>query len=245
MRDSCHAVARVTHVGLGPAWLLAEGRGWTEVRSVGGPAAGAAMGVTIVLRLWAQDGQRDEILAMATREFEAPTSGSEGCRYARLFQTLGDPDQFLYVAEWDSREAFERGGRQLRTPALDALMLRFEGPHYCRELYSYENMARRPEIVACAIGEAPAAAADATRELAIQLGREASQAPGLVLYRVAEDVARAGRIVVLHGWDSLAALELARGDAGAPVQERLRALGVAVTVSVGRTRATFDRLALP
>ena len=199
------------------------------------------MSVTIVVRLWARDGRRDESVATATRELEAPTAGSEGCRYARLFQALGEPDQFLYFSEWDSREAFERGGRLLRTPALDALMLRFEGPYCCCEPFSYENMARRPEVVACAIGEAPSAAVVATRELAIRLGRGASRTPGLVLYRVAEDIERPGRIVLLHGWDSPAALERVRGQAGAAVQERVRELGVEVTVSVGRTRAAFDR----
>ena len=203
------------------------------------------MSVTIVLRLWVGDGRRDEIVAAATREFEAPTASTEGCRYARLFQTLDDPDQFLYVAEWDSREVFERVGRQLRTSTLDALLLRIEGPHYCRELYSYENMARRPEIVACAIGEAPAATADATRDFAIELGRTSGGSAGLVLYRVAENIAQPGHLVVLHGWDSLAALERARGDGGADVQARVRELGVKVTVSVGRTRATFDRPPLP
>lgn len=203
------------------------------------------MGVTIVLRLRAQDGHHQEIVATTVRDFEAACAGSPGCRHARFFQALGTPEEFFYVAEWDNRELFEHGGGPLRAPALDSAMVGLDGPFVCRELYSCENMARRAEVVAVAVSEAPPASAVAVRDLATELGRAAGQTSGLVLYRLAEDVDHPGRLVLLYGWESMAALELARGSASLALHGRLRELGARITVSVGRPRAAFDRPVIP
>jgi quinol monooxygenase YgiN len=216
--------------------VILDGRGCRDWRA----RVRSGMGVVIVVRLVARAGQGETIVTAATREFEAAAARVD-CRSARLFQALGDPSHLLYVAEWDSREAFEAHARHVRTAALDALAVESEGPYYCRELYSYEDMARRAEVVACAIGEAPPESAAAMRALASDLGRTASQVPGLIFYRLAEDVERPGRLVILHGWDSEASLARARGPAGRSVQQQLRALGARVTVSLSRARAAYDR----
>ena len=51
-------------------------------------------------------GRRDELVA-ALRRLEAVAAGEAGCRRYTFAATLADPDTFVLVSEWDTREALD------------------------------------------------------------------------------------------------------------------------------------------
>jgi quinol monooxygenase YgiN len=49
---------------------------------------------------------RRETLRELMRETEARVAAEPGCRLYRFASTLGDPDEYVHVQEWDDDEAF-------------------------------------------------------------------------------------------------------------------------------------------
>src|SRR4051794_33778535 len=80
-------------------------------------------------------------LLAATRErLDFPKGRLPGRRWSRVFQGLGDPTAFLFLAHWDSREGFVRayGGRSPHQA--EALLARPVEPHYFQSLVAFERV---------------------------------------------------------------------------------------------------------
>ena len=62
--------------------------------------------VLAVADLYGISGRRDELLALLDRS-ERDAAAEPGCRRYTFAATLADPDRFVLVSEWESREALD------------------------------------------------------------------------------------------------------------------------------------------
>jgi quinol monooxygenase YgiN len=196
------------------------------------------MAVTVVGRWQVPPGKERVAIAAARRALEGRASQPAARREARVFQAIDDPSILLYVGEWTDRAAFElHRGESDRTAVEQAVR---EGGEYviCERLVFFGRFAFRANVVACGIVEAPPDAAEAVRQLIVPSGRWSIHGwPGLVHYTVFRELSHARRYVVVHGWQSEAALKSFR-EARAEFRDTLDRIGGTLIQFVGHERAS-------
>jgi quinol monooxygenase YgiN len=198
------------------------------------------MSVTVVGRWHVPDGQEDLAIAAAQHELDARGAQPSARREAHVFQATDDPRLLLYVGEWSDRAAFElyrgEGGQSSVEAAVSA------GGEYviCQRLVFYGNFTYRAQVIACGIVEAPPELSETVRELILPGGRWTTHGwPGLVHYTVFREVTHDHRFVVVHGWQSDAALRAFR-EARQEFRESLSEIGANLIRFTGRERASTD-----
>src|SRR5437660_406530 len=67
----------------------------------------APVPVIISSRYHARPGEEAALLANARQLVGSPSNWPTGAREARLFQSLHDPGDLLFLSEWERREAFD------------------------------------------------------------------------------------------------------------------------------------------
>ena len=199
------------------------------------------MAVTVVGRWQVPAGEEDEALAAARQELAARVGQPPARREARIFQALDDPGTLLYVGEWADRAAFElyRGDNG---PGAVEKAIR-EGGEYviCERLVFFGRFAYRAQVVACGIVEAPLEAAETVRQLVVPSGRWTIHGwPGLVHYTVFREITHSHRYVVVHGWQSDAALKGFRESRGTEFRDTLDRIGGTLIQFTGRERASTE-----
>jgi quinol monooxygenase YgiN len=200
------------------------------------------MSVTVVGRWHVPTGEEALAIAAAQHELDARAGQPPARREAHVFQAIDDPAMLLYVGEWSDRASFEVYRRQGGAGTVEASVR--EGGEYviCERLVFYGNFAYRAQVVACGIIEAPAESMEALRELILPGGRWRIHGwPGLVHYTVFLEITHARRYVVVHGWQSEAALQRLR-DTRADLQAALAALGGSVIQVTPYERASTGLL---
>ncbi len=200
------------------------------------------MSVTVLVRQRAQSGQADAFLAAALRVLAAvPTSSS--LRGARLFQGLEDPEDFVWLADWDSAEAHLADPEQAEFT--EGLQPWAAGPAeraYLRSRAWFADMSRHTMVAQVVLLDFPASDEGGWEVLrsgeAPGLIREQ---PGLTARTVYEDEANPHRMVVLNGWVSVDAWEQFCADTMPRLRTTLHAHGGSVTYFVGRTQGEYER----
>ena len=200
------------------------------------------MSVTVVGRWHLPADQADGFIVSARQQLEARTGAPRARRTAQVFQAADDAGALLYVSEWSDRTAFEAHRAEAKAGAVEAAIR--DGGEFLiceRELF-FGNYTYRTQVTGCGIIEAPPGSGDAVRALLVPNGRWVYHgAPGLVYYAVYREVTHSHRFVVVHGWQSEAALRTVR-DRRSELQWPIEAIGGSIIPFTGYERASTDIL---
>ncbi len=165
------------------------------------------MSVTVVGRWQVAEGDEERAIATARLALDVRAGQPPARREAHVFQALGDPRTLLYVGEWDDRAAFELYQAANGAGSVEDTIRAGGELIICERQVFFGRFASRVQIVGCAIIEAPPEVSDAVRALLFPDGRWVARGtPGLVHYGVFREVNHRQRYVVVHGWQSEAAL---------------------------------------
>jgi quinol monooxygenase YgiN len=200
------------------------------------------MSVTVVGSIQARPGQGGALVAALVPLLEQAIPSARQRQVARLLQNADNPDCIRYVAHWDSREAYQAHVQAIGTQPHDALRASEIGYQYYDQLALYEDMSRHAVIAACVSITAPPAMAAAVRAFVDRQGRqELVGRPGFVLRGVYQDQDVPERLLIVHGWDSMRALDTFIANTAPTLDAHVAEWGARVEVFVGRVCAEVDR----
>jgi quinol monooxygenase YgiN len=178
--------------------------------------------VTVVSELRVQPGQEEAAVDVVLSRLALPSSTIVGRRFARLFQHLDDPTRLLYVAEWESREAHEALTRAMPLPGIPDQFVCPPTFRYFRPLTSFERMLVPIGIASAVIVDGPADTHLARRAAGLAYHQlVAHQRRGLVLLALYETTDPPPGLLMLVGWESLAAFRQAYEAAGPKLVDQL------------------------
>jgi quinol monooxygenase YgiN len=199
------------------------------------------MSVVVVQIAQVRPGRVEELVAQSERAFRDRAGLAASRRQAWYFQGLDDPELFLYVGEWDSREAFESYARERHAPGFEDLFVCWPQYRYCRALGYYERVMERVGAVGSFLLQTRPEAAPALVAELERMGREEvrPRAPGLLGYYIYGDLGDPGRLMVVHTWATVENLQRVRAAQAGEWFARLRAQGAQATLFNGVTRAAF------
>lgn len=197
--------------------------------------------VSVQYRAWPE--QREALRALIRSDLSASSAVHPGLRFARVFQHLTEPDRFLAFEEWQSQAEFQR----LRESPDYLETLAAYGPppqaDALERLQLYRHLPHRPTALTCVSLTTPPGQAEAVEDLVCDdARREALVDGGLVIRAVYRVIQEPGRLIVLHGWRSLAHLERYQETVAGEAEAAMRALGAAVDSFVGEITAEFSWL---
>ena len=187
-----------------------------------------------------------DLLTSIKRSFEVSRTAAPGRHTSRVFQRLEDPTSLVSIGEWDNQAAYEahHGSQAFEEATVET------GPPpvivFLRRIHLFERMNDRAAVVACVTITVPAERADSVESFL----RGPAQAnmvatPGIVfreLYRSYPDDQPTVRLLVAHGWRSIADLERFRRADAPHFQSTLSSLGANVERFTGEIAAQFSRL---
>lgn len=200
------------------------------------------MSVTVVGRWQVAAGREDQVVTAARQELTARAGFPRTRRNAQVFQAINDAGTLLYVGEWSDRADFELYRGEAAPGTVEAAIRDVGEYLICERMLFFGNYAYRAVITGCSIIEAPPESGDAIRELLIPNGRWVMHgSPGLVHYAVFREVTHSHRFVIVHGWQSEAAL-LALRDGRHRLLDALAMLGGSAIQFSGYERANTDLL---
>jgi quinol monooxygenase YgiN len=200
--------------------------------------------VIFTSRYRARPGEEAAFLAVAQQCVESPAEWPTGASEARLFQSLDDPGDLLFLSEWERREAFD--SNLAGSAAIAALWGLALGPprRHCFELLRcVRHLGRRVATGACALVSAPPAEQAATRAFMLEALASFEAAPQLVTVYVAQDLDDPTHFLGFAGWQSEAALQAFLQDLLPPWMAALWRQGVRVDLFAGLVRANGEALA--
>jgi quinol monooxygenase YgiN len=201
------------------------------------------VGVIVVVQRRARTGQAEALIAAARRRWIGPGPWPAGRRQVRLFQGTGEPERILYVAEWESAEAYWANRRGASSAGLDALSVAPAAPRLYAWRWRYQNLARTPSVLSAVTLDVPAAVLLETLHYVDGARDEVRAAVGLVLHILCEDIEDPGQLLILQGWASLEALAAHRQHTAPVMVAAHRARGVQVDLFAGQRRAEEDHWA--
>jgi quinol monooxygenase YgiN len=199
--------------------------------------------VIVVVQRRARTGQAEALIAAARRRWMGPSAWPQGRRHVRLFQSTQEPERILYVAEWDSAEAYLANRRKASTAGLDALCVAPAPPQFYTWRWHYQNLARTPAALSAITLRVPPDVLPETLQYVEEARSHVRDAAGLVLHTFCQDTADPGQPLVLHGWASAEAMAAHRQDTAPAMIAAHRARGVQVDLFVGQPRADEDQWA--
>ncbi len=162
------------------------------------------MRVTVVTRRRARPGLEAALVAAAVRLIEEPSDWTKERRAARLFRGRDEPDVILYVADWNSMDAYwarmRRGGA---SEQLDALCTEEPERRFFQRLWSYEIVSRRAAMASIVLITTPLTATTAVRDYIVSTVRYLTRyQPGFVLSYLHQELHDAPRFLLIQGWES-------------------------------------------
>jgi quinol monooxygenase YgiN len=192
------------------------------------------MSVTVMVRHHARPGQEDAFLRVSVRGTASYATSDSFLRSARVLQRVGSPGEFLWIAEWDSRNAYETSQRATARE-LENLALGRGERSFLDVVHSSEFMDRRVTALTCVLVDATATTMATAREMMQTRGRALLEAhPGFAARYLYRDLERPHRLVAVLGWTSLAAAEQAVHIINQHADELVDALGLQRESFVGR-----------
>jgi heme-degrading monooxygenase HmoA len=203
------------------------------------------MAVTVMIRRRARPGQEDAFLRASVRGTAGYATSDSLLRSARVLQRVQDPADFLWLAEWESREAYDANLNDVQRE----LELLAAGPRersFLEVVHSSEYIERRVAALTCVVVNATAQTVAQARDMMQTRGKALLEAnPGFAARYLYRDVERAHRLVAVLGWSSLAAAEQAVQIIDRHADELVDALGLERQSFVGRVAVEVHTGAQP
>ncbi|MCC7371574.1 MAG: antibiotic biosynthesis monooxygenase [Chloroflexi bacterium] len=184
----------------------------------------------------------DEMLAGVRDDLAHSYRRNPGRRQSRVFQQIDLPTSFIAISEWDAEEDFQRFQASQRFQRMTVQAdppARIERLHRLR---SFARMAFQAHCVACIrLIALPEHGDELEAAILGSIRVDVESSPGLISHDVFRAGAQAGQLVIVHGWESLAALEAFRTDTRERHGEILNPLLTSVERFVGSVTAVFSR----
>jgi Antibiotic biosynthesis monooxygenase len=194
------------------------------------------MSITVVVRRVAEPGQ-EAVLVPAMVTALGPTYASHR-QQASVFQSDHDPARGLYVANYDSRVAYENRVNP-GLMEIDRLCARVERCFY-QSIHLYEQVLVPGPFLTSTEFTVPVATAEAVLAYLLQTSRPAiHRLPGCVLSILYRDLDAPERLFAIHRWRSeadRAAFDALAGPLGQPLLD----WGVHIERFRGQVRADAD-----
>jgi heme-degrading monooxygenase HmoA len=146
-------------------------------------------------------------VALASQQMSTPAAWPDGSLQARLFQSLQDSGDFLFLSEWERQE--EYGAAIPGHPTITALegLTQSASPRGCfRLIRSIRHADCEVVAGACALMDAPAEAAGTIHAALLEQVAQLETAPGLSAIYLTHDVDTPTQYLGFAGWESDAAL---------------------------------------
>jgi heme-degrading monooxygenase HmoA len=195
------------------------------------------MSVTVVSFGRARPGQADRLADGIERYMEEQTPWTKARRRGWLFRAVDDPALLLYVAEWDSREAFvARTLIQGTERSLQPLVTQYEILFFHPLLSDRAGpRSRRSGAISCLLVAASPETGPAVLALLKDWAAPRLQSVrGLLQRSLYQDEDQVDRFLLMLTWDSLDALEEALRGVRPETDDRLRPYGVRPVRFIGR-----------
>jgi heme-degrading monooxygenase HmoA len=166
------------------------------------------MSITVVARRQAAPGQGATLAQAITELVGAPSSWPTGLHSVQVFRHAGDPDLFMSLSEWGSREAYQVSMAERAAEQLDSVSERPPDRYYFRPWVAYAipgalATAVEAAVISYAPDQADAVNLFVLREATSQLRK----VPGYCGRRVFRDDDTPGRLLIVRGWDTPRSLE--------------------------------------
>jgi quinol monooxygenase YgiN len=197
--------------------------------------------VSVHYRAW--PGHREALQTAIRNDLSASSATRPGLRFARVFQHLTDSNRFLAFEEWQTEAEYQR---VRAAPSYLAALAPFGPPPQAdvlERLQMYRHLPHRPDVLDCMRVTISPAGAEAVEDLVCDSAqRDALAGAGLVIRAVYRVVGEPGRLLVLHGWRSLAHLEAYQESVARETATRLTVLGATLDAFVGEVTAEYSWL---
>ena len=193
------------------------------------------MSITVSCELRVRQGHAEAITGRAIEQLSLPAHRVVGRRHARLYQHLEDPTRLLYVAEWESREAFDAYRLTAPMPGQPEQFVAMPVCRIYRRLALFEHVLTPVHIAYADTVEGPAETHAARRDLLLAYYRASVRdRRGLVLLMTNEHIDQPPELLVVSAWQSPPAASAPELPGGEHLLDQLRAAGGTVNRFVGR-----------
>jgi quinol monooxygenase YgiN len=159
------------------------------------------LSTTVTCELRVQPSFLDDVIQRATAQLSTPSQTVPGRRHARILQHLDDPNYLLYVAEWESRKAFDAYRDTAAVPERTDQFQQLPTFRHYQRIALFEHVFATFDIVCVDRVQGPADTHAARRALALHYHRcEARQQAGLVLLVTNERAEDPQELLLVSGW---------------------------------------------
>lgn len=166
------------------------------------------------------------------------SQSAPGRRSARLYQPLEDRTALLYVAEWDTREAFEAYRQHAPMPGSADQHRQHPACRFYRRLALFERVLTPIERAYASIVDGPAASHPVRVDLALAYHRESVRTqPHLTLLTIHEAIEGPRGLLLLCGRRASVSPHPHDDEPARALMERLLATGATVDELVGHVVA--------
>ncbi len=192
------------------------------------------MRITVVARRQASPGQGAALGAAITQLIGTPAVWPPHLQSVQVFRNGDNPDLFLSLSEWDSREAYQASMAERAAEALDALSIGPPDRYFFRPWVAYANPGTEAAAVEAAVISYAPEHTDAVQMFILrEAARRVRHVPGFCYRRVLKDMDDPNRLLVVRGWDSAASLERFVRDIRPEFEEQRSLDGVTADHFVG------------
>ncbi len=199
------------------------------------------MRITVLTRRWARPG-REAALVAASRELIEPVGPQrEALDRSEIFQGLTDPCQTLYLATWQSREAYlEHRAHGCIDMRLDPLCRGEAARYFLRRWVVYENPQARATTVDCVLLQSPPDQREVLWAFLLrESGPKIRTQPGFCYRRIYQNLDHPDHVVVVRGWESPAAWERFRDEVEPSINLAGHFIGAATEHFIGLVQREF------
>jgi hypothetical protein len=199
--------------------------------------------VTIMVQRRVRPGQDTARVAAALRSVEEHTMPRPHRRLGQLFRGLDDPQLLWYVAEWDSRAAYEARPSAESAGALDALCIGEARRYHFEQFWFTWNMSIRTIMWDGTLVHAPSHASPAVRAcLQTTAGEQRGLDSGQVEGYLYQELDHAHQFLILRGWESPSAWEHFARERWPALHASLRRFDASAVPFIQLTLLEYDRL---
>jgi quinol monooxygenase YgiN len=196
------------------------------------------LSITVLSELRPHVDPVDAVIQRSIEQLSLPSGDVAGRRIARLYQHVDDPAWLLYLADWDSREAFEAYRQTAPMAGSPDQLQQVPSLRFYRRLALFERVLTPVSIIGVAVVDGPAGTHASRRDLALAYHRSGGRdRPGLVLLQVHEAVDAVPGLLLISGWETIEQLQQADQAAGRALLDQLAANGGTHRRFVGRALA--------